>query len=126
MQRVGRINRVGTEHEKLYVFNFFPTAQANAHLPLEENIKLKIQAFHDTLGEDFKYLSEDEELSSHNLYQKLSSKESLEADENEEQSELKYLNIMRDIRDNHEELYEKIKRLPQKSKSGRLYLESKR
>lgn len=121
MQRVGRINRVGTEHEKLYVFNFFPTAQANAHLPLEENIKLKIQAFHDTLGEDFKYLSEDEEISSHNLYQKLSSKESLEADENEEQSELKYLNIMRDIRDNHEELYEKIKRLPQKSRSGRLY-----
>jgi len=121
MQRVGRINRVGTEHERLYVFNFFPADQANAHLPLEENIKLKIQAFHDTLGEDFKYLSEDEEISSHNLYQKLSSKESLEADETEEQSELKYLNILRDIRDKHEELYEKIKRLPQKSKSGRLY-----
>lgn len=121
MQRVGRINRVGTKHDEIYVFNFFPAAQANMHLPLEENIILKIQAFHDTLGEDFKYLSEDEEVSSHKLYTKLNSKESLEAEENDEQSELKYLSIIRDIRDNNIELYEKIKRLPQKSKSGRLY-----
>lgn len=121
MQRVGRINRVGTEHEKIYVFNFFPTAQANAELPLEENIMLKIQAFHDTLGEDFKYLSEDEEVSSHNLYKKLNSKESIEAEENQEESELKYLSIIRYIRDNDEELYEKIKNLPRKSKSGRIY-----
>lgn len=121
MQRVGRINRVGTEHDKIYVFNFFPTAQANAYLPLEENIILKIQAFHDTLGEDFKYLSEDEEISSHNLYTKLNSKESLEAEENDEASELKYLNIIREIRDSDEDLYEKIKRLPQKSKSGRVF-----
>lgn len=123
MQRVGRINRVGTEHDEIYVFNFFPTAQANAHLPLEENIILKIQAFHDTLGEDFKYLSEDEEVSSHNLYTKLNSKEIFEAEENDEVSELKYLNIIREIRDNDEELYEKIKRLPQKSKSGRIFNE---
>lgn len=121
MQRVGRINRVGTEHDTIYVFNFFPTAQANMHLPLEENIILKIQAFHDTLGEDFKYLSEDEEVSSHNLYTKLNSKESLESEENEELSELKYLNIIRNIRDNEEVLYTKIKKLPKKSKSGRIY-----
>ena len=120
MQRVGRINRVGTEHEKIHVFNFFPTVQANSYLPLEENIILKIQAFHDTLGEDFKYLSEDEEISSHNLYKKLNSKESLEAEENDEESELKYLRIIREIRDEDENLYEKIKRLPKKSKSGRL------
>ncbi len=122
MQRVGRINRVGTEHDEIFVFNFFPTAQANMHLTLEENIMLKIQAFHDTLGEDFKYLSEDEEVSSHNLYEKLNSKESLEAEEaDDEQSELKYLNIIRDIRDSNVELYEKIKNLPQKSRSGRKY-----
>ncbi len=126
MQRVGRINRVGTEHDQIYVFNFFPAAQANAQLPLEENIMLKIQAFHDTLGEDFRYLSEDEEISSHKLYHTLNSKESLEAEENEEQSELKYLSIIRDIRDNDEELFLKIKRLPQKSKSGRAYSKFKK
>lgn len=120
MQRVGRINRVGTQYDKIHVFNFFPTAQANAHLPLEENIMLKIQAFHDTLGEDFKYLSEDEEVTSHNLYHKLNNKEGLEMEEEHGQSELEYLNIIRDVRDNEKQLYEKIKKLPQKSKSGRV------
>jgi hypothetical protein len=119
MQRVGRINRVGTEHENIYVFNFFPTAQANAHLPLEENIKMKIQAFHDTLGEDFKYLSEDEEVSSHNLYEKLNSKDMFDIEDGGENSELRYLKIIRDIRDNDEELFDKIKKLPRKCKSGR-------
>lgn len=123
MQRVGRINRVGTEHDKIYAFNFFPAAQANAHLSLEENIILKIQAFHDTLGEDFKYLSEDEEVSSHNLYTQLNSKESLENEAGDEVSELKYLKIIRDVRDHNEDLYQKIKKLPQKSKSGRVYKE---
>jgi len=120
MQRVGRINRVGTEHDRIYVFNFFPTAQANLHLTLKDNILLKMQAFHDTLGEDSKYLSEDEELSTHQLYERLNSKEGLEAEEEEEVSELKYLKIIRKIRDNNEDLFEKIKRLPQKSKSGRI------
>jgi len=123
MQRVGRINRVGTEHDKLFAFNFFPAAQANAHLSLEENIILKIQAFHDTLGEDFKYLSEEEVVSSHNLYNHLNSKESLEGEASDEISELKYLKIIREIRDQNEDLYQKIKRLPQKSKSGRVYKE---
>lgn len=62
LQRVGRVNRVGTQHDKVYVFNIFPTAQSDAHLGLEDNIKGKIQAFHNTLGEDAKYLSDDEEL----------------------------------------------------------------
>jgi superfamily II DNA/RNA helicase/HKD family nuclease len=117
MQRVGRINRVGTEHDRIFVFNFFPTAQANAHLPLEQNILIKIQAFHDTLGEDFKYLSDSEEVSSHNIYNRLI--DSLEEDEAEGKSELEYINIIRDIRDNNEALYEKIKRLPKKAKVAR-------
>lgn len=121
MQRVGRVNRVGTEHDRIHVFNFFPTAQANAHLPLEENIILKIQAFHDTLGEDFKYLSDEEEVSSYKLYKKLNSKESFGDELSDSESELKYLKIIRDIRDEDEELFEKIKKLPKKSKSGRIY-----
>lgn len=119
MQRVGRINRVGTEHSQIYVFNFFPTDQANAHLPLEDNIISKIQAFHDTLGEDFKYLSEDEEVNSHKLYQILNSKDSLEGEDEDETSLNIYLKYIRDIRDNDPDLFEKIKKLPRKSKTGR-------
>lgn len=55
LQRVGRVNRVGTAHDEVFVFNFFPTAESDAHLGLEENIKAKLQAFHNTLGEDAKY-----------------------------------------------------------------------
>lgn len=119
MQRVGRINRVGTEYEKIYVFNFFPAAQANAELSIEENIISKIQAFHDTLGEDFKYLSEDEEVTSHKLYHTLNSDDIYNEEDNYGESELEYLSFIRNIRDNDEKLFEKIKSLPQKSKSSR-------
>ena len=39
----------------------------------------KLQAFHDTLGEDFKYLSEEEEVSSQKLFNDLNM--DLDADE---------------------------------------------
>ena len=119
MQRVGRINRVGTEHARIYVFNFFPAAQANAELSMEENIISKIQAFHDTLGEDFKYLSEDEEVTSHKLYQKLNSNDIFDEGNSYGESELQYLSLIRKVRDSDENLFERIKRLPQKSKSSR-------
>jgi superfamily II DNA/RNA helicase len=73
MQRIGRINRVGTEHSRIYAFNFFPTSQTDKHLPMKDRIVQKLQAFHDTLGEDFKYLSEDEQVTSHKLYTALTS-----------------------------------------------------
>lgn len=121
MQRVGRINRVGTEHEQIYVFNFFPSEQANQELSMEENIISKIQAFHDTLGEDFKYLSDDEEVTSHNLYHKLNSVELFDEGDIYCESELEYLTFIRKIRDSDEKLFERIKRLPQKSKSSKKY-----
>lgn len=117
MQRVGRINRVGTEYEQIYVFNFFPTAQTSKHLPLKDRIMEKLQAFHDTLGEDFKYLSEEEEVSSQKLFNDLNM--DLDADEESANPELAYLAVIRQIRDNDVSLFEKIKRLPKKAKTGR-------
>lgn len=116
MQRVGRINRVGTEHEEIFVFNFFPTDQSSKQLPLKDRIIEKLQAFHDILGEDFKYLSDEEEISSQKLFHDLN------ADlENEESAspELAYLSVIRQIRDNDVELFERIKKLPRKAKTGR-------
>ena len=117
MQRVGRINRVGTEFDRIYVFNFFPTSQANAQLPLKDRILEKLQAFHDILGEDFKYLSEDEQVSSHKLYENLTG--SLDGEEENVNPELEYLTLIRNIRDDNIELFEKIKKLPLKCKSGK-------
>lgn len=128
MQRVGRINRVGTKFDDIYVFNFFPSTQVSEHMSLEDNITSKIQAFHDTLGEDFKYLSENEEVDTYGifgktLYDKLNSKESLEEKDFEEDSTLKYLQIIRDLRDSDEELFVKIKNYPKKIRSAK-YLDN--
>lgn len=117
MQRVGRINRVGSAYEEIYVFNFFPTSATSKHLPLKDRIIEKLQVFHDTLGEDFKYLSDEEEVSSQKLFQDLN--KDLEKDEEGANPELAYLAVIRQIRDNDATLFEKIKKLPKKAKTGR-------
>ncbi|WP_295917617.1 helicase-related protein [Anaerovibrio lipolyticus] len=117
MQRVGRINRVGTAFDKIYVFNFFPTSQASKQLPLTDRILEKLQAFHDTLGEDYKFLSEEENPSPQKLFKDLS--QTLEEEEGAS-PELEYLAKIREIRDNDLTLFNKIKSLPKKSKTGRL------
>ena len=117
MQRVGRINRVGTAFDRIYVFNFFPTAQSEKQLPMEERILEKIQAFHDTLGEDFKYLSDEEDVSPKKLFNELN--KDMDVDEESTNPELAYLVIIRQIRDNNPQLFSQIKRLPKKAKAGK-------
>ena len=121
LQRVGRVNRVDTKFDDIYVYNFFPSVQGNNEIKLEEAAIAKIQAFHDTLGEDAQYLTEGEEITSHELFNRLNSKKLLEeGGEVVEDSELKYLSEVRDIRDNDTALYEKIKRLPRKARSAKV------
>jgi superfamily II DNA/RNA helicase/HKD family nuclease len=117
MQRGGRINRVGSKHENIYIFNFFPTSQADAHLSLKDRIITKLQLFHDTLGEDFKYLSDDEEVNSHKLYNEMM--RNLDEDDDGINPELFYLAEIRKVRDHDITLFEKIKRLPLKAKTGK-------
>ena len=117
MQRVGRINRVGTKHSEIFVYNFFPTSKSNEQMSLEENIINKMQMFHDILGEDSKFLTEDEEVSTHELFKRMTTIN--EEDDGEVDSELSYLKIIRDIRDKDRELFDKIKNYPKKIKIGR-------
>ena len=124
LQRVGRVNRVGTENEEVHIYNFFPTDESDEHLGLEANIKSKIQAFHDTLGEDARYLTDEEVVSSHELfgdtlYKKLTSKNTYQQEDEDYKSELEFLKFIRDIRDNDPYLFEKVKRLPKKARSGK-------
>jgi superfamily II DNA/RNA helicase len=124
LQRVGRVNRVGTVNKEIHIYNFFPTDESDEHLGLEDNIKSKIQAFHDTLGEDARYLTDEEVVSSHELfgdtlYKKLTSKKTYEQEDGNYKSELEYLAFIRDIRDNDPKLFEKIKRLPKKARSAK-------
>ena len=117
MQRVGRINRVGTAYDRIYVFNFFPTAQSEKQLPMEERILEKLQSFHDTLGEDFKYLSDEEDVSPKKLFADLN--KDMDKEEESTNPELGYLAIIRQLRDSDPILFSQIKRLPKKAKAGR-------
>ncbi len=119
IQRVGRINRVDTKFDKIFIYNFFPTVQSNEEIKLEEAAIGKLQAFHDILGEDAAYLTDGEEVSSFELFKRLNSKEVIEGEEQEE-SELKYLSEIRNIRDSAPNLFEKIKHLPKKARSAKV------
>jgi len=119
LQRVGRVNRVGTKHDVAYIYNFFPTERAESEINLEKLAVAKIQAFHDTLGEDARYLTQDEEFKSHELFSRINSKDFLDEEDEDTSSELFYLKLIRDIRDNKPAVFEKIKRLPKKARSSR-------
>ena len=86
MQRVGRINRVGTIYDEIYVYNFFPTSKSNEQMSLEENIITKMQMFHDILGEDSKFLTDEEEVSTHELFKRMTT--IVDEDDEEISSEL--------------------------------------
>ena len=119
MQRVGRINRVDTKHDKIYTYTFFPTEQSNEQIKLKESAEAKIQAFITLLGTDAKLLTEGEVPEGHSLFSKILSKEMIEGEEGEEESELKYLQEIRKIRDENPNLFEKIKKLPKKARTAR-------
>lgn len=122
IQRVGRINRIDTPFDKIYVFNFFPTKQADSEIELTNIARSKIEAFLTLLGGDSSILTEGEPVMSHELFDKLISKNYILGEEEIEESELKYLKIIKDIRDNNPELFNKIKNLPKKARSSRSYI----
>jgi len=119
MQRVGRVNRVDTKFDNIFTFNFFPTEQSNDLIKLKESAEAKIHAFISLLGSDARLLTEGEPIESHELFEKLMSKRTLTGEDDEEESELRYLRQIKDLRDNDPGLFEKIKRLPRKARTGR-------
>lgn len=120
IQRVGRVNRVDTPFAVIRTFNFFPTEQSNDLLKLKEAAEAKIQAFIEMLGADSRLLTEGEEIKSHDLFQRINSKRTITGEDEEEESELEYLKIIREVRDRQPDLFEKIKRMPRKARAARL------
>ncbi len=123
MQRVGRINRVDTQFDKIYTFNFFPTRQSNDEIKLKEIAEAKIHAFLTLLGGDSALLTDGEPVGSHELFKRLISKKTLSGEDEAEESELKYLHVIKNIRDKNSELFEKIKRLPKKARTAKTNIE---
>lgn len=119
IQRVGRVNRVNTKFDKIYIYNFFPTIQSNNQIKLKEAAESKIHAFIEMLGADARLLTNDEEINSFQLFNKLTSKKLITEEGEIEDSELEYLQEIRDIRDENPGLFEKIKSLPKKARTAK-------
>ena len=67
MQRIGRVNRIGSTEDFVHVFNFFPSAEGNHEIKLIEKAFAKLQSFHELFGEDSKVFSDREQVRSHEL-----------------------------------------------------------
>ena len=119
MQRVGRINRVDTKFDTIHTFNFFPTTQSNNEIKLKEAAEAKINAFLTLLGGDAALLTDGEPIGSHELFDRLVSKKTITGEDETETSELKYLTLIKNIRDNDADLFDQIKRLPKKARSSK-------
>lgn len=120
MQRVGRINRVDTKFEQVFTYNFLPSLEAETEIGLQAAAEAKIEAFIEMLGADARLLTENEEIKSFNLFNRITSKETLTGeDESAEDSELKYLQIIRDIQQHDKALFDRIKKLPKKARAAR-------
>jgi len=118
MQRVGRVNRIDTRFDTIYTYNFFPTKQADSEIELTHIARSKIESFLNLLGGDAAILTEGEPVESHELFDRLISRNTIIDDEGEE-SELKYLRVIEDIRDKAPDLFERIKHLPKKARSSK-------
>lgn len=111
MQRIGRVNRIGSPHDAIHVFNFFPTSQVNDDIQLERKAKMKLHAFHVALGEDSQIYSDEESPETFGLFEKTTKEE---VDER-----LALLMELRAFKNEHPDRFKQIKNLPKRARTGR-------
>jgi hypothetical protein len=108
MQRIGRINRIGSKAKKIMVFNFKPEPRSNSQIWLNETALMKLQSFHTSFGEETKIYTDLEQLEE-NVLNKVSTTVS------ETDIRLEYLNFLREFKTKYPTEFERIKALPMRS-----------
>jgi hypothetical protein len=116
IQRFGRIDRIGSEHDVVYGFNFLPEVGIESNLGLREVLHNRIQEIHDTIGEDAAILDRTEQLNEEAMYaiydKKTLGSESLEDEEDEEFLDLNEAEeILRQLRADDPAEYDRIANL---------------
>ena len=76
MQRIGRVNRIGSTAPFVYVYNFMPSAQGNEQIQLVQKAYTKLQSFHTLFGEDNQIFTEEEEVMHYDLNKQVNGEES--------------------------------------------------
>ena len=111
MQRIGRVNRIGSRAKQIYVYNYYPSAEGDVQIRLVNNAIRKLQAFHTAFGEDNRIFSALEEVGDGKLHG---------AKLKQEQSEvLKYLIELREFKKKNEKWFSAIKQVPNKARVRR-------
>ncbi len=116
MQRIGRVNRIGSRAEQIYVYNFYPSAHGDEQIKLVNNALRKLQSFHTAFGEDNKIFSLLEEKGDGALFGNKIQKEESEI--------LNYLNELRDFKKKNAKRFNEISKIPNKARCGRQALKA--
>lgn len=99
IQRIGRVNRIGSIEDSVYVYNFFPSNEGDKTINLTQRAFTKLQSFHTLFGEDNRIFMEEEELSQVD-YMKLM--------DGQETPFTKYIAELQAYKQNHPERFEYI------------------
>lgn len=116
IQRVGRINRINKKmFDELYIYNCFPTVTGEAETRTKAISSLKMSLIHSLMGEDVRYLSEDEEL--HNYFAKQYADENakMETESWDAPHRNNWLNFIKD-----KKLVEIVNAIPHRTRISRL------
>lgn len=111
MQRIGRVNRIGSIAGIIVNYMFYPSAEGDAEIGLYKNALAKLQGFHSALGEDSQIYSHEEIVEQFELF---NTNVKDDVDKN-----LELLHKIREFRQSNPNDYEHIKQLPIKSRTGR-------
>jgi superfamily II DNA or RNA helicase len=125
IQRFGRIDRIGSDHDVVYGFNFLPETGIERNLNLQQKLHNRIQEIHDTIGEDSEILDRTEKLNEDAMYAIYEKKNGgqLSLFEDEQEEEFLDLNeaeeILRQLRRENSAEYERIADLRDGIRAGK-------
>ncbi|GAG17902.1 unnamed protein product, partial [marine sediment metagenome] len=115
IQRFGRIDRIGSDYDIIYGYNFLPETGIERNLGLKQKLHNRIQEIHDTIGEDSAILDRTEQLNEeamYAIYEKKGGQLSLFEDEEDEYVDLNEAEeILRQLKGEKPEEYERISSL---------------
>lgn len=111
MQRIGRVNRIGSEAGHIVNYMFYPTDESENKISLAARSLVKLQSFHSALGEDSQIFSHEEIVRQFELFNK-DVRDNVDKD-------LEMRRLLSEIFETDRDLYEKIKALPAKSRTWR-------
>lgn len=116
MQRIGRVNRIGSEGKHIYNYVFYPSRQGNQIIKLNQIALSKIQTFHSTFGEDNQIYSK-EEIIDRNIDKLFT--EGMQASKGKLNEEIPFYEELRSLYINNRREYNRIAKLSLRSRTGR-------